>query len=247
MNRLRKKRTGDTEVSTEWMTTYSDMVTLLLAFFVILFSFSTIDAQKFEAALLSLQEALGLLKGGRTVNPEQLTDLSGFVRNDKHVRMLELEQLRQTGIMLERALSESDLKDAVSLNMEERGLIIRFTDQVLFDTGEAQLRDSALAILDTVAGVLKNTPNHIRVEGHTDDRPINTPQFPSNWELSTSRATNVLRYLAEEHSMRPDRLSAAGYGEWRPVAANDGPEGWRQNRRVDIILLRLSAAESEPQ
>jgi len=109
-----------------------------------------------------------------------------------------------------------------------------------------RVHERALKILDEVAPILADIPNHIRVEGHTDDVPISTAQFPSNWELSTARATNVLQYLLEGEVVDPDQLTAAGYGEYRPVASNETEEGRAQNRRVDIVLLRLGAQEYEP-
>jgi len=239
------KSAADGGEAQSWLVTYSDMVTLLLAFFVLLFSFSTLDMERFQKTMLSLQEALGLLEGGRTVSEEPMVDDAGLME-DMYMESLELEQLMSVQGDLEYALREAGLDDGISFDLTERGLIIHFTDQVLFDSGEAELRPDALAVLDEVAPIMADVPNHIRIEGHTDNVPINTPRFPSNWELSTARATNVLQYLLEGEVVDPDRLTAAGYGEYRPVATNETEEGRAQNRRVDMVLLRLGAHEYEP-
>jgi chemotaxis protein MotB len=114
------------------------------------------------------------------------------------------------------------------------------TDQVLFDLGKADLRPEGRAVLDGLASALKEVPNDIAVEGHTDNRPISGFPFPSNWELSTARATSVLRYLVDDKGLDRKRISAAGYGEERPVVPNDTPAHQAQNRRVEIVVLRPS-------
>ena len=138
------------------------------------------------------------------------------------------------------------LESAFSLENVERGVVIHFTDRVLFDLGKAELKPEAKEVLQLVAQELKAWPNHIRVEGHTDNLPIRTAPYPSNWELSTARATEVLRYLIDVGGLAPERMSAAGYGEYRPIAPNDSEEGRAKNRRVDIVLLRSGLEVSEP-
>ena len=114
-----------------------------------------------------------------------------------------------------------------------------------FDTGQAEPRARALPLIDALGSILAGSPNHLRVEGHTDDRPIRTARFPSNWELSTARATWLVAYLEQQFGIEPDRLSAAGFGEHRPIARNNSPEGRARNRRVDIVLLSEDVAISE--
>ena len=113
----------------------------------------------------------------------------------------------------------------------------------MFDLGQADLKPEALEILDHLAEVLKQIPNPVRVEGHTDNWPINNERFPSNWELSTARATNVVRQLIEEHGLDPSSFRPRGYGEYRPLAPNDTEDNRALNRRVDIVLLRLDLGE----
>jgi len=237
------RRRSDSEPESNmapWMLTYSDMVTLLLAFFIVLYSFSNLDVQKFEQAIYSLRGALGILprntvlQGPDAAPPSPLSPAVDDTGLD-----LDWEQLRTVRDELEEAIREAGLEGLVSTEVQERGLVIRFADTVLFDLGRADLKPEALDILGQVADLLLPLPNQIRVEGHTDNLPINTAQFPSNWELSTARATSVVRHLCEEYIFPPERLGAAGYGEYHPVASNDDIEGRRLNRRVDIVVLTL--------
>lgn len=225
-----------------WMVTYGDLVTQILIFFVLLFSMSALDVEKFRAALLSLQGALGFLEQPVLVPPEEtaIEPPPGIEERD-YLQMLDIQDL------LQRELANSGLEATVVINLEERGLVIRFADSVLFDLGKADIKPAGRDTLESIGGVLAEIPNHVRVEGHTDDLPIMTAAFPSNWELSTTRATNVLRYLIDAAGIQASRLSAAGYGEYRPVAPNDSPENRQLNRRVDVVLLFLTKTSLEPQ
>ena len=138
--------------------------------------------------------------------------------------------------MRERAEARG-LADAVGFRFENRGLVVTIiTDQVLFDESSADLQPVGIEILELVAEVLRATPNNISIEGHTDSRPISSGRYPSNWELSTARATSVLRHLTENTGFDPTRLSAAGYADTRPLASNDTPEGAARNRRVEVVV-----------
>lgn len=229
-----------------WMVTYSDMVTLLLAFFVLLFSFSSVDAKKFQQVVISMRGALGVLEGSPSSSPDSLLDTSGMMEAlGEHVA--DLQQMGQVESELRRTLDRLGLEQSVALTYEERGLVVRFMEGVLFDTGRADIRPDAVPVLEELAQTLVGLPNHIRVEGHTDNVPIRTARFPSNWELSVNRATSVIRYFLEHHEgFSPKRLSAAGYGEYRPIADNDTAPGRQQNRRVDIVVLYLSETGMEP-
>ncbi|HEC69806.1 MAG TPA: flagellar motor protein MotB [Candidatus Omnitrophica bacterium] len=150
----------------------------------------------------------------------------------------ELAELRSAKTLLEERLSKEIRDKEVKLKMEERGLVITVLAEVLFDSGKAELRQESFPILDKVAKILKEElRNHnVGIEGHTDNQPIKYSGWKSNWELSTHRALSVLHYL-EEKGINPSRLSAIGYGEYRPVASNDTPEGRQLNRRVEIVVL----------
>lgn len=238
--RIRPKKDN----SDRWLITYADLITLLMIFFIVMYALSKLDAAKFEALTRSLSTALGagamiLDSPGPEVVPgnpaEQIKDL---------VETAQLENLKQE---LEQYIDESGLTAKISVTMEERGIVLSFQDNILFELGSDVLTAQAKEILDKVAPMLGNTPNYIRIEGHTDNLPINTARFPSNWELSAARATNVVRELINTHGMPPEKLSAIAYGEYRPRAPNDSQYNRQLNRRVDLIILRSKFSEAEPQ
>ncbi|MCK8823543.1 OmpA family protein [Fuchsiella alkaliacetigena] len=220
-----------------WLVTYADMMTLLLAFFVLLFSFSTIDEHQFEAVMDALRGRLGILEGGKTISDAELIT-AGVM--DQEVGMHDLYNIEQS---ISQYVAEEGLEDQVDVEMTDRGLMIRFTGKVLFDLGRAEIREEAFPVLGELAELVAEIPNQIMVEGHTDNLPISTERFPSNWELSTARATNVVRYFIEEQGLEATKLSAAGYSEYRPIAPNDTAENRAQNRRVDVIVLREQVEE----
>lgn len=220
------------------MVTYGDAVTLLLAFFVLLFTFSTIDLQRFQQIMSAFQGSISVLDGGRTVTTDQSLETQ--------MSELDLEQLQRLHAELQEFLEVEGLTGSVEVHLEERGVTVRFADQLFFDLGQAVLKPEAVGVLESLSPILRDIPNPIRIEGHTDDLPIQTAQFPSNWELSTRRATSVIRHLVENHGFSPQRLSAAGYGEHRPLTENDTAEKRAQNRRVDIVIMALGEWVFEP-
>lgn len=222
-----------------WMTSYGDMVTQILIFFVMLFTFSSIDAARFRELAISLQSAfkggVGVLSGGQSITVETL----GPTRAN-------LVQLTEAMHQIMNIVEASGLKGAVETSINERGLVISIKDSTFFDLGKADLKPRSIEILNKIGVALKDLPNQIRIEGHTDNLPINTPQFPSNWELSTARATTVLRYLVEKVGLSPYKVCAVGYGEFRPLYPNDTEEHRARNRRVDIVILSEEASKGEP-
>jgi len=236
---LKKKPENPPPGAPLWMTSYGDMVTQILIFFVMLFTFSSIDAARFRELAISLQSAFkggtGVLVGGQSITVETL----GPTRAN-------LVQLTEAMHQIMNIVESSGLKGAVEANINERGLVISIKDSTFFDLGKAELKPRSRQILDNIGRALKGLPNQIRIEGHTDNLPINTPQFPSNWELSTARATTVLRYLIEHVGLSPEKMSAVGYGEYRPLFPNDTEEHRARNRRVDIVVLLEEASKGEP-
>lgn len=138
---------------------------------------------------------------------------------------------------VESFLVEEGLEDVITATRTEEGVILVLQDSILFDSAEAEILDSGRPFLDEVGGLLKGISNIVRVEGHTDNRPISTYRYPSNWELSGARAGSVVRYFIEEHDVAEERFLIAGYGDTRPVVENTGPENWSKNRRVEIVIL----------
>ena len=270
--RRRRRNSDSSEQSNAhiWLITYGDLVTLCLTFFVLLYSFSTLDNLKWKNAITSLQGSLGVMDGGTSINQGFPGEGSGFEGNnsayssegqnsdtstqsaaqvervDEFLKYQE-EMKKLEGIQTELGnyLREKGLSNSISIDVEERGLVLRFQDSILFQRGRADIIAASNVILKEIAGILKDTENGIRVEGHTDNLPIHTERFPSNWELSTSRATNVLRFLIDQ-GMPAVKLSAVGYGEYHPLTPNIDEDSRRKNRRVDIVILRESMQKNEP-
>lgn len=212
-----------------WMVTYGDLMSLLLTFFVLLVSFSSIQESKFLQALGSLKGALGVLPKYESTVFRQYILMPRLNRRERvRVTML-MKKLRQ-------ALEEKKLQKHVKLNVKENGILIRIDAPVLFDLGKANLKPEIYPILDKIVELTMGWPNEIRIEGHTDNLPIHTKEFPSNWELSAARAISVLRYFVSK-GVPSSRLSAVGYGEFHPLVPNTSPENRAKNRRVEIYIL----------
>jgi len=143
-------------------------------------------------------------------------------------------------------LEEKGAVDKVSMEVGPRGLVISLKDTEFFDSGKAIVRPDSMVLLDNISAAIGQYSNSVRIEGHTDNQPIKTALFPSNWELSTARATNIVHYLVKTHDLPPERLSAIGYGEYRPIADNRAEEGRQKNRRVDVVLLSAAGEQGEP-
>lgn len=238
-----------------WYATYSDMMTLLLTFFVLLYSLSSSNAHKFDQFLRSVHSVLGKPGSmGRDLNRDRnglgvlKVPKGSSIKPQKFgLTKQEISEMQTIKQELEKHLARLSNGSKVDLTMTERGLVIRLAGQLLFESGKADIRPESLGILANVAIAVKAKPNSIRIEGFTDNRPISNSRYPSNWELSTARSTSVLRYLINVHRIDPKRLSAAGYGEFRAIYPNDSDSNRSLNRRVDIVLLYPSLELKEPQ
>ncbi len=223
-----------------WLLTYADMITLLLALFIILFSISTISRVKLQRLVHDISG--GFNSTDAINNPPN----GGSTGTDSgNAGDANLQQIQRK---IEDYIKKNQLQNKVQTQIDQRGLVITLlTDKALYDSGSAELRPQTRALLDAVDGALKRTVNEIRVEGNTDNVPISTSFFPSNWELSAARATGVTRYLVEHGGISPTRLSFAGYGEYRPKVPNDTEAHRQMNRRVDIVILRGNSKASAQQ
>jgi len=230
----------------EWIVTYSDLVTLLLTFFILLYSFSVIDIVKFRAFITSFQGS-GVLDWSSSPlqerSPQDTQQPTEVTATPSEQEIPELEQVNQVNPLVEVYLAvqdflqESGLDNLVEVRYEDRGIALDIKDRVLFDSGKADLRPEARQLLNKLSELLKRLPYQISVEGHTDNRPINTQEFPSNWELSAARAVRVVRYLVEHQGLDPRHFAAVGYGEHKPVVPNDSLENMALNRRVVIMII----------
>ncbi len=191
-------------------------------------------AKLFLGVIIGLILSLGLtgctfiFQSGRRSDMQKIEQLSQ-----------QLDELGQTKKLLEERLNKEIQNKDVSLKMGERGLVINIVGDVLFDSGKAKIKHDAHAILDKISRVLKENVAglNIGIEGHTDNKPIRVSGWKSNWELSTARSLSILHYLVDEKGISPERISAIGYGEYRPVSSNDSAEGRKLNRRVEIVIL----------
>ena len=219
-----------------WMATYSDLATLLLTFFVLLLSFANMDVQHFQNALGSIKEAMGVQHehpGDRLGLTTSIVELSKRESTDS-LDMVE-EQIKN---MVKAFVKSENLDKQIEVEIGNRGIIVRVTEFVLFDPGEADLRKEAAEPLSAIAALAHEIKLPVWVEGHTDDRPIRTTRFPSNWELSAARATAALMFLHRDQGVPLDRLSIGGYAETRPLEPNDTPAGRARNRRVEFLFVK---------
>lgn len=212
-----------------WLATYADLMNLLLIFFIIMFAISKTDAIKYQQITFSLQRAFNLdvLQGGE---PGSIGEVD---QGDS--RFSEFLSIRSQIVALEALSTVSP--ESVSVELTNEGIVIHMEDSVLFPPGSADLRPSSMEVLNSVADILGPLPNEVRVEGHTDDTTPDPLEFSTNWELSATRAVNVVRYLTTDTHMTPERLSAAGYGEFRPRSFDDSLEARRLNRRVSFVIV----------
>lgn len=169
---------------------------------------------------------------------ERIAVLEGQLNQEQALREERIARMYQENNEIRDALFDCITEGGLQIKEEPRGLVITFVEQILFDSGKADIKEAALPILEQVGRILRKYFHRmVKIDGHTDNLPIHTECFPSNWELSATRATNVLRWLQEHEYLDPTMSSASGYGEYRPVASNDTPEGRAKNRRVEIVLL----------
>src|SRR5262245_60942659 len=216
-----------------WLVSYADFITLLFAFFTTLYAMSVVDAEKAERLVYSIQQSFGSMPmGGPQVIEELPTTFAGDASAPQDEERF--DQLSQRVQNLER---EPGFKNGMNVRETEEGLVISLADSLFFTSGGSELGAESLPALRKVAELVANLPNHVRVEGHTDDRKAASSRYPSNWHLSALRAVEVVR-LFEAAGIATYRLSAAGYGDQRPLVSNDTEEGRHINRRVDVVVLR---------
>lgn len=247
--RRRKKHEEPHENSERWLLSYADFITLLMIFFVVLYAMSNLDNQKYQQLANGLNKAMG--GGGATlIGKDKGTSIdkntapvdTNVVNSDEQAR---LEQVKN---IVDKYLSDSGLSDSVGTSIEERGLVLSFKDTLFFDSGKADIKNEQIKKLVEIGKIL-NQPiinnSYIRVEGHTDNIPINTYEYKSNWDLSVIRAANVAQLLINQSGIKPERISATGYGEYRPKTDNSSEAARASNRRVDILIMNTKFNEVE--
>ncbi len=247
-----------------WLISYADFITLLFAVFVTLYAMSQTDKRKMDQLVASLRESFGMVKTGAAAEKMSLietTDLRSIpsVRQqvitpgmrhsqDKPGQALNeatANDFREIKDAIEKNLKRYGAQNKVNVDITRRGLVVSLKEAGFFDSGDDRVKPESLHLLAMVCGSLSGYSNPVRIEGNTDNVPINTGRFKSNWELSTARATNIVHYLIETYRFRPGKISAVGYGEFRPIADNGTAAGRAKNRRVDIVLLAKGSEGGE--
>lgn len=232
-----------------WMATFADMVTLLMCFFVLLFAMSSTQEESFKELIKSLKSALGVQQVPEAGTREGLTMQQIPIEPQKK----DQEAVDEAGGMVQKEIDEivSDVRELIMFNQlggmvsveaNETGATITISDVILFPPGDSTMSKEGLHIMAKIANVLSQFRYNIKIAGHTDNTPINTPKYPSNWELSADRACEVVRFLVTQ-GINPAMMSAVGYSEYKPVATNDTPEGKAKNRRVEIVYERQTIVE----
>lgn len=240
-----------------WMATYGDLVTLLLCFFILLFSMSSIDIAKFKAAMSSFQNQIDVMPGGTSITEAEMisngiSQVNGIERifdnkvpleeegkEDEDITKSKLEEAKKDAEDINEFLKKQGYENEVKIEYNSNIIKLTIEGEILFESGHAKLTPDAVKLVDVISIKLIEhlTDKTIQIEGHTDNRPINTIRFPSNWELSQARAIDVGYRLINEHSIDPSKIAATGYGEYRPLVENSTPEGRAKNRRVEIKLV----------
>ena len=243
-----------------WLVSYADFITLLFVFFVVLYASSQVDKRRAGRVAMAIQVAfqeLGVFQTSSTKVPvqdydampfqnvqvvenlERKADLAKIVNPMKGTltSSTEAQSLRDAEQAIQKALNPEIQKREVTMSMHREGLVVSLKEMGFFDSGSAAIRPDSIDAISRLAEVLKQRPENLRVEGHTDNIPIHNSHFASNWELSTTRATEMIRVLITQFGLPAERLSAAGYAEFHPVSDNNSPAGRAQNRRLDIVIL----------
>lgn len=237
--------------SERYLLTYADLMNLLLILFIILFAMSQVDTTKFQQLSQSMSSAFGngsppsVVQGSGSGN--SLVNFPATMPSPVIPSKLEEQQMEALQGEISQMVESEGLSANVSVVLQDRGIVITINEKVLFKSGSAEIeKTSQDKVLKIGKDILSKIPNkHIRVEGHTDNVPIKSAYFPSNWELSADRATNVLRILVDQAGLDPKSISAVGYGEYTPLVPNTSDENRAQNRRVDIVILRDASSKGE--
>lgn len=246
----RRKAKHEEHLDEAWLLPYADLLTLLLALFLVLYAMSSVDEQKFQ----ELKETLNAMFSGGIGVMESDQGLSKmdenpYPNNPPPNYIQEDQTLKEYQKKMEAFLEKEGLSQLVTTRVNELGLLITVQDLAFFDSGKANLKPESLKLLEFLGIMLEDIDNSVQIGGYTDSLPINTAQYPSNWHLSTDRALNVLQIFDQNPNLEPERFSVVGYGEYHPIASNDTAEGRQKNRRVEIVVFRkytLPDAQASP-
>ncbi|MFJ7858522.1 flagellar motor protein MotB [Peribacillus sp. NPDC097206] len=244
MARRKKKQKHDEHIDESWLVPYADILTLLLALFIVLFASSSVDAVKFQQLSNVFNQVFtsgtGFMEypsdspSNNPTSPEQMTGIKGTKGQGKS----EEQQLMEVQKRVNAYIQENDLVDELDTNLTDEGMLISIRDNVLFESGVSEVRNEDSRIAKEISSLLvMDLPRGIVISGHTDNVPIKTYRYDSNWDLSVMRAVNFMKLLLENTNLDPEMFSAKGYGEFKPVASNKTAQGRAKNRRVEILIV----------
>lgn len=236
----RRKKKVEAQGAT-WLDTYADTVTLLMTFFVLLYSLSTLDEAKVQQVSIAFNQVMSG-KASDSILQYNLYDgevplVGGESKTEYTDSSQKMASNEQTYEEVKEFVEQSGLSDSITVAPGEKGVNLQMKDSILFETGKSDLKDNSRTILDQLSSLIANLPNNIVIEGHTDNVPISTSEYESNWELSTNRATTVVKYFIEQKHLNASRFSASGYGEYQPIVPNTSDENRAKNRRVNILIV----------
>ncbi|MBL1212560.1 MAG: OmpA family protein [Ignavibacteriae bacterium] len=214
----------DSSDKDRYLITYADLITLLLGLFIILYAISNVDIEKYKSMISVMGNVFG--NSGEVIGLEKKSSI------------INVEEIDQLKFKVNQLIQEYDYENAVKVEENERGIIIRILEEILFASGSAELGNNSKQVLKQIGAIIQSLPNDIRIEGHTDDIPISTAQYPSNWHLSVTRALNTAYYLINDENINPEKVSIVGYSEYKPVQPNEEIKNRALNRRVDIVIIK---------
>ena len=238
MAKRKKKEEGS---GATWLDTYADTVTLLMTFFVLLYSMSSLDESKVQQISAAFNEVMAG-KAADSILQYTLYDgevplVGGESKMESNDEYKVMDSNEKTFEEVKEFVEKSGLAESITVLPDEKGVNLQLKDNILFETAKADLKDNSKVILDQISSLIANLPNNIIVEGHTDNVPINTSEYSSNWDLSSARATSVIKYFIEQKHLTGSRFSASGCGEYKPIAPNTSDENRARNRRVNILIV----------
>lgn len=255
MSKKNKHPHQEEEGGEAWLLPYSDLMTLLLAVFIVLFAVSQVDAGKAQQMSEEFSEQMmteSFVSSQAANKQSTQAAVSTSIQTkeeqlEKAIEQKELQNLKELKADIDAKLQQENMSASVTTSIDKRGLVISFNNAILFESGSAQIKEENEHALLEIADMINNLNNYIRIEGHTDNVPMHSEIYPSNWELSTARAVSVVQLFIKECNVPPEKLVAVGYGEYRPVADNSTAEGRTKNRRIDIIVLSEKFNDLEKQ
>lgn len=229
---------GHGSSSERWLLTYSDLITLLMIFFIVMYSMSEVDKNKF----MGMAQQLGIVFGNGQVISVEDSGPGGLLKDIPYNPKVEMDETQKK---LEEYFEDSGLGSMATIHKDERGMVVSLNEGLLFSSGSADLDERSREILAKITGAIVAMPNYVRIEGFTDNVPIRSTQYKSNWELASQRAINVARIFID-NGFAPERIAAVSYGEYRPIVPNDNESNRKLNRRVDIVVMTQENSKLEP-